>query len=323
MNRIGTGGRGESVWLAWFLVKALRDFAPVAQARRDAGRATRWLEHARRLTDAVDTHGWDGEWYRRAFFDDGSPVGSTTSPECRIDAIAQSWAVIAGTGDARRAATAVVASERLLLDQEAGLMSLLSPPFTGAGPDPGYIASYPAGLRENGGQYTHGALFTLRALAMLGDNERVERLLTALNPVRHSLTPEAVERYRVEPYVIAADVYSAPEHLGRGGWTWYTGSAGWFYRVVLEDVLGFRRQGNRVTLNPCLPASWPKAEIVYRYGRSTLRILVENARGEVTGEDALRVDGRPRPERVLELVDDGRTHDVRLRVGERRLLSSA
>jgi cyclic beta-1,2-glucan synthetase len=323
MNRIGAGERGESVWLAWFLVKALRDFAPIAQARRDTGRATRWLEHARRLTEAVDSQAWDGAWYRRAYFDDGSPVGSSASPECRIDAIAQSWAVIAGTGDPRRAAAAVLASERLLLNEEAGLMALLTPPFTGAGPDPGYIASYPAGVRENGGQYTHGALFTLRALAMLGDNERVERLLTLLNPVRHALTPEAVERYRVEPYVIAADVYSAPQHLGRGGWTWYTGSAGWFYRVVLEDVLGFHRQGNRVTLTPCLPASWPKAELTYRYGRSTLRILIENARGEVSGEDALRVDGRTRPERVIELVDDGRTHDVKLRVGERRLLSSA
>jgi cyclic beta-1,2-glucan synthetase len=323
MNRIGLAERGESVWLAWFLVKALRDFAPLAQARRETNRATRWLEHARRLTEAVDAHAWDGAWYRRAYFDDGSPVGSAASPECRIDAIAQSWAVIAGTGDPRRAAAAVLASERLLVDEGAGLMALLAPPFTGTGPDPGYIASYPAGVRENGGQYTHGALFTLRALAMLGDNERVERLLTLLNPVRHALTPEAVERYRVEPYVIAADVYSAPEHLGRGGWTWYTGSAGWFYRVVLEDVLGFRRQGNRVTLNPCLPASWPKAELAYRYGRSTLRIVIENARGEVSGEDALRVDGRSRSERVIELVDDGRTHDVKLRVGERRLLSSA
>jgi cellobiose phosphorylase len=202
-------------------------------------------------------------------------------------------------------------------------MALLTPPFTGAGPDPGYIASYPAGVRENGGQYTHGALFTLRAFALLGDNERVERLLTLLNPVRHALTREAVERYRVEPYVVAADVYSSPQHLGRGGWTWYTGSAGWFYRVVLEDVLGFRRQGDRVNLAPCLPASWSKAELVYRYGRSTLRIVVENARGEVSGEGALRVDGRPRPDGTVELTDDGRVHDVRLRVGERRLLSSA
>lgn len=323
MNRIGAGERGESVWLAWFLVKALRDFAPLAQARRDSARASRWLEHARRLTEAVETQAWDGAWYRRAYFDDGSPVGSAASPECRIDAIAQSWAVIAGTGDPRRAACAVLASERLLLHENAGVMALLTPPFTGAGPDPGYIASYPAGVRENGGQYTHGALFTLRALALLGDGERVERLLAVLNPVRHALTREAVERYRVEPYVVAADVYSSPEHVGRGGWTWYTGSAGWFYRVVLEDVLGFRRHGDRVTLSPCLPASWLKAELYYRYGRSTLRIVVENARGEVSGEDALRVDGRPRPDRTVELTDDGRVHDVRLRVGERRLLSSA
>jgi cyclic beta-1,2-glucan synthetase len=323
MNRIGIEERGESVWLAWFLVKVLRDFAPLAHARRDNARATRWLEQSRRLTDAVEADGWDGAWYRRAYFDDGSPVGSAASPECRIDAIAQSWAVIAGTGDPRRAAGAVLASERLLVDEAAGLMALLAPPFTGAGPDPGYIAGYPAGVRENGGQYTHGALWTLRAVAMLGDHERVERLLTLLNPVRRALTPGDVERYRVEPYVVAADVYSSPDHLGRGGWTWYTGSAGWFYRVVLEDVLGLRRHGSRVTLSPCLPASWPKAELVYRYGRSSLRILVENARGEVSGDDALRVDGRVRPDRSVELVDDGRVHEVRLRVGERRLLSSA
>jgi cyclic beta-1,2-glucan synthetase len=321
MNRIGVKGEGESVWLAWFLARTLRDFAPLAQARKDP-RATRWLEHARRLIEAAETHGWDGAWYRRAFFDDGTPVGSASAAECRIDAIAQSWSVLAGA-ERRRAAGAVLESERLLVDQSARIMRLLTPPFQGAGPDPGYIASYPAGIRENGGQYTHGVLFTLRALAELGEAERAERLLAVLNPVRHAETPADVARYQVEPYVIAADVYSNPEHDGRGGWTWYTGSAGWFYRIVLEDLLGFRRAGGRVTVSPCIPASWPGFELTYRFGRSTLKVTVENARGGPNVAAPLSFDGRPQSEPTITLTDDGRSHELRVVVGERRLRSSA
>jgi cyclic beta-1,2-glucan synthetase len=321
MNRIGTRGQGESVWLAWFLAKTLRDFAPTASLRKEQARATRWLEHARRISEAAELHGWDGAWYRRAFFDDGTAVGSSESTECRIDAIAQSWAVIAGTADRRRAARGVAESERLLLREDAGIMQLLSPPFATSTPDPGYIASYPAGVRENGGQYTHGVLWTLRALAELGDAGGVERLLGVLNPIAHALTPAATERYKVEPYVVAADVYSAPGHEGRGGWTWYTGSASWFYRIVLEDVLGFRRAGDRITVSPCVPASWPRFELDYRYGRSKLHIVVENAHG--TALDGIKLDGRRQAESSIPLVDDGRTHEVHVTVGERRLRSSA
>jgi cyclic beta-1,2-glucan synthetase len=321
MNRIGVKGEGESVWLAWFLAKTLRDFAPFAQARKDP-RAARWLEHARRVSEAAETHGWDGAWYRRAFFDDGTPVGTATAAECRIDAIAQSWSVLAGS-ERRRAASAVLESERLLIDEEARIMRLLTPPFHGAETDPGYIASYPAGIRENGGQYTHGVLFTLRALAELGEAERAARLLDILNPIRHALTPPDVQRYLVEPYVVAADVYSNPQHNGRGGWTWYTGSAAWFYRIVLEDLLGFRRVGEQVTLSPCMPPSWPGFELTYRYGRSTLKVVVENAHGVRAASETVRFDGRMQADSTITLVDDGRTHELRVVAGERRLRSSA
>jgi len=321
MNRIGVKGEGESVWLAWFLARTLRDFAPLAQARKDP-RATRWLEHARRLIEAAETHAWDGAWYRRAFFDDGTPVGTASAAECRIDAIAQSWSVLAGA-ERRRAASAVLESERLLIDEEARIMRLLTPPFHGADADPGYIASYPAGIRENGGQYTHGVLFTLRALAELGEAERAERLLAVLNPVRHAETPADVARYQVEPYVVAADVYSNPEHNGRGGWTWYTGSAGWFYRIVIEDLLGFRRAGRRVTIAPCMPASWAGYELTYRFGRSTLKVVVENTQGASSGAARLSFDGRPQSEPTITLTDDGRSHELRVVAGERRLRSSA
>jgi cellobiose phosphorylase len=322
MNRIGVKGEGESVWLAWFLGKTLRDFAPLAQARRDA-RVTRWLEHARRVSEAAETHAWDGAWYRRAFYDDGRPVGTAEASECRIDAIAQSWAVLAGAADRRRAASAVFESERLLVRDEARIMCLLTPPFEGKDGDPGYIASYPAGIRENGGQYTHGVLFTLRALAELGEAARAERLLAILNPVRHALTPADVERYQVEPYVVAADVYSDAPHLGRGGWTWYTGSAGWFYRIVLEDILGFRRTGTSVTVSPCIPLGWPGFELTYRFGKSALHVVVENRHGAPPLEDAVRFDGSAHPASEIPLVDDGKTHELRIVVGERRLRSSA
>jgi cyclic beta-1,2-glucan synthetase len=323
MNRIGVAGRGESVWLAWFLTKALRDFAGTAEARKDTARAERWREHATRITEAAETHAWDGAWYRRAFFDDGSVVGSASSPECRIDAIAQSWAVLANAADPRRAARAVVESERALVRDDAQIMQLLTPPFQGAGPDPGYIASYPAGVRENGGQYTHGVLFTLRALAQLGERARTERLLNALNPIRHALSAADVERYKVEPYVVAADVYSAEDQLGRGGWTWYTGSAGWFYRVVLEDILGLRRSGNELLIAPCLPPGWSGFELQYRFGRTELHVVVENGPAGTAGSQGIVVDGRPQRDASIRLVDDGRTHEVRVTVGERRLRSSA
>ena len=322
MNRVGSGGQGESVWLAWFLSRTLDDFVPTAVGRRDHARAERWRDHAQRVVQAAEQNGWDGNWYRRAYFDDGSAVGSAGSPECAIDAIAQSWAVLVKTADHARAARALFASQEMLVDDESRIMALLAPPFGQGGPDPGYIAAYPPGVRENGGQYTHGVLFTLRALCELGERARATHLLEVLNPIMHGLTPADVARYRVEPYIVAADVYSAPPYRGRGGWTWYTGSAGWFYRIVLEDVLGLKKRGDTLVFAPCIPPEWPGFELTYRYGRSALHVTVQSAGGAVTAA-GVRLDGRPCPSASVPLVDDGRTHEVVLTLGERRLKSTA
>jgi cyclic beta-1,2-glucan synthetase len=321
MNRIGHEGSGESVWLGWFLSKALRDFAPIASGRGDSKRAEHWLAQAHQVTRSIEAHGWDGAWYRRAYFDDGTPIGTHSATECRIDAIAQSWATIAGGGDPARAARALRESERMLLDRNTNTMLLLTPPFAHSQPDPGYISSYPAGVRENGGQYTHGVLFTLRALAQSGDRERTARLLDALNPILHGDNPERMERYKVEPYVVAADVYASPSHMGRGGWTWYTGAAGWFYRVVLEDVLGVQRHGDYLTFNPCVPPGWNEFELTYRYGSSNFHIVVDTSRP--SGELRLLMDGNLLDALVVPLQDDGRTHEVRLEMGEHKLRTSA
>jgi cyclic beta-1,2-glucan synthetase len=322
MNRVGAGGAGESVWLAWFLARALDDFAPTALARRDQERAERWRAHARRVVEAAEQNGWDGDWYRRAFFDDGTVVGAAGASECAIDSIVQAWAVLAKTADHARAARAVFASEDMLIDDQSRIMQLLAPPFGQGGPDPGYIAAYPAGVRENGGQYTHGVLFTLRALCELGERARAAHLLDVLNPIMHALTPPDVEHYRVEPYIVAADVCSAPPHRGRGGWTWYTGSAGWFYRIVLEDILGLKKRGETLVFAPCIPPHWSGFELTYRYGRSSLHVTVQSAGGAVT-TSGVRLDGRACPSSTVPLIDDGRTHEVVLVLGERRLKSTA
>lgn len=321
MSRIGHEGVGESVWLGWFLSKALRDFAPIAEERGEHDRARQWNAQASSVVQAIETHAWDGAWYRRAYFDDGTPVGTHEAAECRIDAIAQSWATIAGGGDPLRAARALRESERLLLDRNTNIMQLLTPPFAHSEPDPGYISSYPAGIRENGGQYTHGVLFTLRALAQSGDQERTTRLLEALNPILHGDTPAHVARYKVEPYVVAADVYSSPNHLGRGGWTWYTGAAGWFYRVVLEDIVGLQRFADKITFKPCVPPTWESFEVTYRYGSSRLHIHVD-ARHKA-GAMRLVMNDTPLRDLWIPLRDDGRTHHVRLELGEQQLRSSA
>jgi cellobiose phosphorylase len=323
MNRVGREGRGESIWLAWFLVKTLRDFAKLAAVRGDAVRVSRYEERAARYTRAVEAHGWDGTWYRRAYFDDGTALGTQRGAECRIDAIAQSWAVLADTADRSRAALAVRESEAFLINEATRSMLLLWPPFGRTGADPGYIRSYPEGIRENGGQYTHGVLFTLQALARLGENERAFRLFSLLNPIQHATSREDAVRYAVEPYVVAADVYAAKNHLGRGGWTWYTGSAGWMYRILLEDLLGIRRVGDRLFIAPCVPQSWSRFEVVYRYGKSELDIVVENPDGLGVSVERVEVGGRLAADHSIALIDDGRRRHVRVRLGGARLRSTA
>ena len=243
MNRVGAGGRGESVWLGWFLHATLARFAALCERRGDAGQAATYRQRAETLRQALERNGWDGDWYLRAFYDDGTPLGSAQDAECQIDSIAQSWAVLSGAGEPDRAAQAMDAVRRRLVRPEDGLLLLFTPPFDKTPRDPGYIKGYLPGIRENGGQYTHAALWSAWAFAELGQSETAEGIFRLLNPIYHADTPAKVERYKVEPYVVAADVYGVAPHIGRGGWTWYTGSAAWMYRLGLEGILGLHRAG--------------------------------------------------------------------------------
>jgi len=315
MNRVGEGGKGESVWLGWFLHGALTTFSAIAEAR-DPPRAARWRAHAAKLGQALE-QAWDGDWYRRAYFDDGTPLGSVVNTECRIDSIAQSWSVLSGAGDPTRAARAMAAFEKYLVRRDEGLVLLFAPPFDRAQPDPGYIAGYPPGIRENGGQYTHAALWAVLAFAMLRNGEKVHELLTLVNPIHHAGSSAAIHRYKVEPYVVCADVYSEPPYVGRGGWTWYTGSAGWMYRATLEGLLGLRIQGAVLTLDPCVPRAWPGFEIAYRHGRTLYEITVQNSAGTGHGIARATLDGldiEPKELRIP-LKDDGTTHRVNVVLG--------
>jgi cyclic beta-1,2-glucan synthetase len=317
MNRVGAGGAGESVWLGWFLHATLDACVPLAAARGDAPRAARWRAHAAGLALALEAAGWDGGWYRRAYFDDGTALGTAAGAECQIDAIAQSWSVLAGAGDPARARQAMRALVERLVRPAEGLALLLAPPFDVALPDPGYIRAYPPGVRENGGQYTHAAAWSCIALAGLGDGDGAAALFALLNPVHHADTASGMQRYRVEPYVVAADIYSVAPHVGRGGWSWYTGASGWLYRAALESILGLRRRGAVLCLAPCLPRAWPRVEVDYRHGTSCYHIVIENPDGVSTGVLALELDGVPLAAGVpgIALVDDGAAHAVRVRLG--------
>ena len=318
MNRVGEGGKGESVWLGWFLYAALNSFAKLAQRCGNAERATEWLLHADALKAALEQNAWDGDWYARAFFDDGSPLGSVANNECRIDSLAQSWSVISRAGEPARAARAMAALDKYLVRRDEKLCLLFTPPFDNPTRDPGYIKGYPPGIRENGGQYTHGAVWAAQAFAMLGEGDKVGELLSMLNPIRHSDSPTGMHRYKVEPYVACADVYSEPPHVGRGGWTWYTGSAGWMYRVALERLLGFRVQGTNLTLDPCIPRGWPSFEIKFRYRSARYEISVENPLAVCRGILATKLDGKILTENnksLIPLADDGAEHRVQLILG--------
>jgi N,N'-diacetylchitobiose phosphorylase len=321
MNRVGREGRGESVWLGFFLASILRRWIPLCRDRGDGGRAARYAAFLDRLETALGEAGWDGAWYRRAYYDDGAPIGSRESDECRIDAIAQAWSVLSGVASPERAHRALDSLEERLVDDEAGLIRLLTPPFDRTPHDPGYIKGYVPGVRENGGQYTHGVLWAIRAMAELGRRERAEPLLEMLLPIHHADTPERVARYRVEPYVVAADVYGEPPHVGRGGWTWYTGSAGWMYRVALESILGFTVvNGERLRLRPCIPRAWPGYRIDYRLPESETRYRVRvRWHEDVERSTVATVDDAPAEVREgvpdIPLIDDGGVHVVEVRIG--------
>ena len=322
MNRVGREGRGESVWMGFFLHRVLGDFLPFCEDRRDAARVERYRAYREQVAAALESAGWDGGWYRRAYYDDGEPLGSRENDECRIDALAQAWAVISGEAPPERADRAMDAVERELISEDDGLIRLLAPPFDRTPKDPGYIKGYIPGVRENGGQYTHAALWVVRAEAELGRSDRAARFLDLLNPVNHALTPEAVERYRVEPYVIAADVYGAPPHVGRGGWTWYTGSSGWMLRVALESVLGLRvEDGNTLVASPCIPGDWPGFEAAFRLPGDETRyeVSVSRSGGAAGGVVSAEMDGVAAPIRGgaarVPLVRDGGLHRVEIVLG--------
>ncbi len=315
MNRVGAGGKGESVWVGWFLLACLSRFREHALRRGDGVRRDSWDKAAEALRKAIEEQAWDGAWYRRAWFDDGTPLGSAVNEECRIDSIAQTWSVISGAGDPARAVQAMAAVQTNLVRDREGLILLFTPPFDKGNLHPGYIKGYVPGIRENGGQYTHAAVWVLQATALLGQGSRAGELLDMLNPIRRSATPDGVACYRVEPYVVAADIYGDVPHTGRGGWTWYTGSAAWLYRAVLETLLGFRLEGSSFRLMPCIPALWNAFEITYRYHSTTYHIYVDNPRNVESGCSEVFLDEVLVPEMVIPLADDGRLHEVRVTMG--------
>ena len=309
MNRVGENGKGESVWLGWFLLYTLKAFSAQAAARSDHERDQIWSAHFEILRQSMENHAWDGKWYRRGYYDDGTPLGSSESDECRIDAIAQSWAVISGAAQTPRAEQAMEQFHQLLVKPEEKLVQLFTPPFDKSVKDPGYVKAYPPGLRENGGQYTHGVIWSIFAHAMLGQHERAEQLFAMINPINHSLNETDARNYRVEPYVIAADVYAAKQHMGRGGWTWYTGSASWMYRAGLEAILGVERKVNSLHVKPTLPPTWIDAEISVKFGKSVYRLKYtrSNVDQDITQPNVKRVsDG----EHVVDMINDGKEHNI-------------
>jgi len=314
MNRVGPQGRGESTWLGFFLHGILGDFSTLCASRGDAARAERYRVQARRLAAALELS-WDGEWYRRGYYDDGTPLGSAQNDECKIDSIAQSWAVLSGAVPIRFGDRAMDAVRAHLVRRDIRVVLLLWPPFDASAQDPGYIRGYPPGVRENGGQYTHAAVWAVMAVARLGSGDEAMELFHMLNPINHSRTPADAERYCTEPYALAGDVYAHVAHPGRGGWTWYTGAAGWLYRTGLESLLGLRRQGDTFTIDPCIPTSWPEFRIIWRFGGARYEIAVANPEHRCRGVALAELDGVSVDPAAVPLVDDSGTHVLRVVLG--------
>jgi cellobiose phosphorylase len=315
MNRVGSRGKGESIWLAWFSIVCRTRFAAIALDRGDTKRSEELRGQAEELRQAIEATAWDGQWYLRAFFDDGTPLGSAKSKVCQIDSIAQTWAVLSGAGDPEHTRQAMQATNDRLVREADQLIMLFDPPFDADSLDPGYIKGYLPGIRENGGQYTHAATWVVEAAALQGEGQRAYQLLRILNPVLHAADQEGLDRYKVEPYVIAGDVYSHTPHAGRGGWTWYSGSAGWFYRVIVESILGLARRGDRLEFNPRVPPEWSHYEIRYRFRSTTYSIKIENPAGVESGVASVWLDNARQPGNGLRLVDDAKNHDVRVVMG--------
>ncbi len=316
MNLIGARGLGESVWLGFFLVDTLARFADLAARHGDPTFSRYCLESAEQLRLNAERHGWDGEWYRRAYFDDGTPLGSSKNAECQIDSISQSWAVLSGAGDPKRNAIAMTSLDRRLVDRKAQIVRLLDPPFDTSELNPGYIKGYVPGVRENGGQYTHAAIWATMAFAEMGDNRRAWDVFNLINPIHHARTPEGAAIYKVEPYVVAADVYAVTPHVGRGGWTWYTGSAGWMYRLILEYLLGIQVRNGKLHVTPCLPDDWNGFTVRYRYRETVYVIAVQQTRDKSIAT-RVTLDGIEQTGPIVDLFDDRLEHAVHVQLGTR------
>jgi cellobiose phosphorylase len=313
MNLVGQHGKGESVWLGFFLYEVLMRFTEVARRQGDVSFAERCTTEAAGLRRNIEEHGWDGEWYRRAYFDDGTPLGSAHNSECQIDSISQSWSVLSGAGEAARARLALEAVDQRLVRRKQALIQLLDPPFDKSDLNPGYIKGYVPGVRENGGQYTHAAIWAAMAFAALGDRGRAWELLGMINPVNHARSPEEIAIYKVEPYVVTADIYALSPHTGRGGWSWYTGSAGWMYRLIVESLLGLRLEVDKLRFTPCLPSDWPGFTMHYRYRETVYHIAVQRSPVE-NGETQVKFDGVDQHDDTIPLVDDRQEHYVEVSI---------
>jgi cyclic beta-1,2-glucan synthetase len=310
MNNVGIHGKGESVWLAFFLYDVLTQFGDIATRSGDAAFADSCANEALRLRANIEKNAWDGNWYRRAYFDDGTPLGSASNDECQIDSISQSWAVLSGAGSAERTATAMQSVDRRLVRPDAALIALLDPPFDKSAMDPGYIKGYVPGVRENGGQYTHAAVWTAMAFAALDNAQRAHELLAMINPLNHADSAQKIKVYKTEPYVVAADIYGVAPHTGRGGWTWYTGSAGWLYRLIVESIVGLHLDSGKLHFNPRLPESWQSIDVAYCCGDTTYDIHLRRTTERGGGDVQVLLDGVEQAESCLVLVDDRIAHDV-------------
>ena len=315
MNNVGIHGKGESVWLAFFLYDVLTQFGEIATHSSDSGFADHCHSEAVKLRANIEQHAWDGGWYRRAYFDNGTPLGSATDVECQIDSIAQSWSVLSGAGSSERRATAMQALDQRLVRRKDHLIQLLDPPFDKSAMDPGYIKGYVPGVRENGGQYTHAAVWAAMAFAALGDAQRTHELFAMINPLNHADSAEKVKVYKTEPYVVAADIYAVAPHVGRGGWTWYTGSAGWLYRLIVESIIGLHLDAGNLRFVPCLPAKWESLEVAYRYGETVYNIQMRNVAGR-GGDMQVTLDGIVQAGQSIALTDDGVRHQVVVELSE-------
>ena len=316
MNRVGHEGRGESVWLGFFIYTVLNDFAPICLERGESALANKYRDLAWQLSTRLE-QAWDGEWFRRAYYDDGRPLGSAQNDECAIDSISQSWALLSAAVPRRLAERAMDSVRARLIDRQARLLQLLSPPFDKSEQDPGYIKGYPPGIRENGGQYTHAAVWALMAVAKGGNGDEAAELFHMLNPINHTRTLDAVAKYRTEPYVLDGDVYARAPHAGRGGWSWYTGSAGWLYRAGLEHILGLRGRGDHFTVSPCVPSAWTNFSITWKHRGATYLIEVSNPDRVWTGVLKAEIDGKSVDHRTIPQVNDGGTHSVKITMGRR------